>query len=177
MSSSSCHQSNCQNHVTVIGAGWCGFTKKLIAEIEEAQDTAEQEGVDLQFDFKYIDCGGADKEHAFCKHKAVQGFPLVVPGHDDCAKKHLDEGKIVSGYQAVGSHPLLSGQVTCAHVHAQDAAGGSAKAAPKAPSAAPKAAPAKAKGLHTAGGKHQGLAKHAPVKAEPAAVHSSCGAH
>lgn len=179
MSSSSCNQSNCQNHVTVIGAGWCGFTKKLVAEIEEARDTAEQEGVDLQFNFHYIDCGGPDKDHQFCKHENVKGFPLAVPGHDECAQKHLDEGKIVSGYQPVGSHPLLSGQVSCAHVKDHDAASG---AAPKATAAVKKQAapkkPAAPKAVATAGGVHTGATKHAPLDTlKPAVIHPTCGGH
>ena len=84
---------------TVIGADWCGFTKKIHAELDASELT-------LDIDYHKIECGKENPQHEACKH--VLGYPAVVSGGESTAAQQCQEGKAEAGYRPLGDHPIIS---------------------------------------------------------------------
>lgn len=93
---------------TVIGADWCGFTKKLLQELDEHN-----------LDYDYIEC--SDQASPECK--LVSGYPHVTACGKEHAQTHLENKAGVSGYRQVQHHPVINGEISCSS--------GGAKAQPK----------------------------------------------
>ena len=97
------------NTFTVIGADWCGFTKKLVNELKEHN-----------IDHDYIECSDKNNLHPACKQ--VDGYPHVTPCGKEHAEEHAKAKKGVPGYRTVAEHPVINGEITC------DKGGGGGKA-------------------------------------------------
>jgi len=83
----------------VIGADWCGFTRKILEDLDIDN---------VDHNYEYVDCG-KDKDHPLCGHANVKGFPTCVCGHGDTAQQELADGKHVAGYAPLSSHGVVNG--------------------------------------------------------------------
>lgn len=92
---SASHTPSTKSGCTVIGAEWCGYTRKFLEELE-------LENVD----FDYIDC--TDRVHELCTHENVKGYPTTACGKGAQAKKNLDKGRHVAGYRPPADHPIAN---------------------------------------------------------------------
>jgi glutaredoxin-related protein len=93
MANHPCMSSN--EKFTVIGADWCGYTKKILKELEEHDIT----------NFDYLECSSDDK-HEACLF--VQGYPAVVDGPKEGAAAKCKAGEAVPGYRSPNDHPIIS---------------------------------------------------------------------
>ena len=54
------------NKIYVVGANWCGYSKKMYAEIAASPHKDR---------FVILEATGADKDHEFCKN--IRGYPTL----------------------------------------------------------------------------------------------------
>ena len=57
---------NEDNKIYVVGAAWCGYSRKMYAEVEASP---------YKDRFVILEATGKDKDHAFCKN--IRGFPTL----------------------------------------------------------------------------------------------------
>ncbi len=60
------------NIVSVYGADWCGYTKKLQAQIQENQADLTAKGIQVN----YVECTSEEGKDV-CQAKGISGYPLI----------------------------------------------------------------------------------------------------
>lgn len=59
---------NEENKIYVVGAEWCGYSRKMYAEVAASPQVVKDR-------FVILEAAGKDKDHEFCK--VVRGFPTL----------------------------------------------------------------------------------------------------
>ena len=78
------------NELTIYGADWCGYTKKLKSDITSHNDEYSKAGVSLN----YVNCAESETNHKLCVDQGVTAFPTLK---NQC-------GELRSGYANADSN-------------------------------------------------------------------------